>query len=110
MDCNPCRCMFIAYIGQAVIRLVPKIIDFIIAKIGLTKYEKTKAVAWDIWNKIEEDGRLGNLVTSKANAFGAYIEEKFPGITDEDINLFRQAIAGQVNAVKPAIVQVIEKE
>lgn len=99
---------FIAYIGQTVIRLVPKIIDFIIAKIGLTNYQKTKAVAQDIWNQVEEDGRLGNLVTSKANAFGAYIEEKFPQISDEDIILFRQAISGQVNAARPIVKQVIE--
>lgn len=99
---------FIAYIGQAIIRLVPKLVDFIIAKIGLTNYQKTKEVAWDIWNKIEEDGRLGDLVTSKVNAFGAYIKEKFPQITEEDIVLFRQAIAGEVNAVKPTVVKVVE--
>ena len=99
---------FIVYIGQALVKLVPKIVDFIIAKIGLTNYQKTKEVAWDIWNKIEEDGRLGNLATSKADAFEAYIQEKFPQISDEDIVLFRQAISGEMNKDKSIIQKAID--
>jgi len=99
---------FIVYIGQAIVKLVPKIVDFIIAKIGLAKYQQTKAVTQDVWNKVEEDGRLGNLATSKADAFETYIQEKFPGITDEDIILFRQAIAGEVNKDKPIIKATID--
>ena len=96
----------LGYIGGAIVKLVPHAIDFIIAKTSLAKYNKMKSIAADIWNKIEEDGRLGELISSKLSTFEKLILTRFPNITRADIDLLNKAIAGEVNKDKP----VIEKE
>lgn len=96
-------------IGKEVVKVVPKAIDLLVAKIGLANYQKYKAIAIDIFNKIEEDGRLGKLVDSKMNTFEILIKAKIPSITDSEIELLRQAIAGEFNKDKPAIEKAIEQ-
>lgn len=88
--------------------LVPKLIAFVAAKIGLTNYTKYKAIAKDIFNKIEEDGRLGKLVDSKINIFDNLIKANIPGITDSEIELLRQSIAGEFNKDKPVVIAALE--
>jgi len=105
-----CLTALLAYLSREVIKIMPHIVNFIIAKIGLTNYQKTKAIAWDIWNVVEEHFRIsmlvGDMVEAKATLFTSLIKQKLPGITDDEIELFRQAIAGEFNKDKP----VIEKE
>lgn len=99
----------IGYLGKEIVKLVPKLVEFIIAKIGLTNYTKAKTIAADIFNKVEEDGRLGKLANSKIAEFEKLIKMKIPGITDEEIEFLRQAIAGEFNKDKPAIIQAIDQ-
>ena len=103
---------FLAYVGKEVVKLVPKVIDFVVAKIGLVNYQKTKSIAWDIWNLIEEHFRInqliGDTVEAKITMFETLIKQKVPGITDANIELFRQAVAGEVNKDKPLIIKAIE--
>ena len=98
---------FLAYVGKEVVKLTPKLIDFVVAKIGLTKYQKSKLVAMDIWNVVEEHFRInqiiGDTVQAKITMFETLIKQKIPSITDADIELFRQAIAGEVNKIKPVL-------
>lgn len=98
----------LGYIGKEVIKVVPKVVELLVAKIGLTNYTKLKAVAQDIWNIVEEDGRLGKLETSKIEAFKSLIRAKVPGITDGQIDLIRQAIAGEYNKDKATVVTAVE--
>lgn len=104
---------FLAYIGKEVVKLTPKLIDFVVAKIGLTNYQKTKAIAWDIWNLIEEHFRIsqivGDTVNAKITMFETLIKQKVPGITDSEIETVRQSIAGEVNKDKSIIIADINK-
>ena len=97
----------ITYLGQAIVKSTPKLIDLLIAKVGITKYNRYKSIAADIWNKIEEDGRLGNLAGDKLTEFVKLMKIKFPKISDEDIDLLNKAIAGEINKDKALIVDVI---
>lgn len=103
---------FLGYIGKEVVKLAPKLIDFVVAKIGLTNYTKSKLIALDIWNIVEEHFRLseiiGDTVQSKITMFETLIKRKIPGITDAEIETVRQAIAGEVNKAKPLIIKAIE--
>jgi hypothetical protein len=98
---------FIGYIGKVVIKLVPLLLDAIVAKVGLTKYQQTKLFATDIWNIVEENYRLHELIGSTVQAkiimFESLIKKKIPGITDKEINTLRQAIAGEFNKSKKII-------
>lgn len=94
-------------IGAQVKKAAPTLIEFAITKLGITNYEKTKKTAWDIWYAIEEDGRLGKLLTSKAEAFATLLTQKYPGITNEQIIELRQAIAGEFNKDKGPVIQEI---
>jgi len=98
----------IGYIGKRVVEVVPKLVDLTVAKIGLAKYTKTKAIATDIFNKVNEDGRLGTLVNSKSDTFVALIRAKIPSITDEDIDLLKQSLAGEYNKDKPLVVETVK--
>ena len=101
---------FLGYIGKEVVKLAPKLIDFVVAKIGLTNYTKSKLVALDIWNIVEEEFRLneliGDTIQAKQIMFKTLIKQKIPSITDADIELFRQSIAGEINKIKPVILNV----
>lgn len=98
----------IGYIGKKVVEVVPKLVDLTVAKIGLTKYTKTKAIATDIFNKVNEEGRLGTLVNSKSDTFVALIRTKIPSITDEDIDLLKQSLAGAYNKDKPIVIKELD--
>ena len=97
----------ITYLGQAIVKSTPKLIDLLIAKVGITKYNRYKLIAAEVWNKIEEDGRLGNLAGDKLTEFVKLMKIKFPKISDEDIDLLNKAIAGEINKDKALIVDVI---
>ncbi|MGH4122269.1 MAG: hypothetical protein ACREV6_05005, partial [Clostridium sp.] len=72
-----------------------------------------KLVAMDIWNIVEEHFRLneiiGDTVQAKITLFETLIKQKVPGITDLQIENFRQAIAGEVNKDKSLIIKAIEQ-
>lgn len=103
---------FIGYLGKEIVKLVPTIIDFVVAKMGLTNYQKTKLIALDIWNVVEEHFRIneviGDTVQSKITMFESLIKQKIPGISDADIETVRQAIAGEVNKDKVEIIAAFE--
>jgi hypothetical protein len=99
-------------IGREIVKVVPNIISLLVAKIGLTNYQKTKAISWDIWNVVEEHFRIneviGDTIQAKVTMFQSLIKQKIPGITDAEIETVRQAIAGEFNKDKPAVVQAVE--
>jgi len=104
---------FSAYLGKELLKFSPKLVDYLTAKVGLANYEKTKAIAWDIWNVIEEHFRLSqtieNKVQAKVTMFETLIKQKVPGITADEIETIRQAIAGEFNKDKPLVISALEK-
>lgn len=98
----------VGWVGTEVKKIVPSAISFLVAKVGELNANKLEKGAKQIWNAIEEDGRLGKLVNSKVDTFEALIKAKFPAITDSDIELARQAIAGEVNKDKAAVIADVE--
>ena len=104
---------FIGYVGKVIVKFVPMVIDFIVAKVGITNYQKSKLVACDIWNVIEEHFRvneiIGDTVQAKVIMFETLIKQKIPGITNREIELVRQAIAGEINKDKSAVIKAIEQ-
>ncbi|HEY8889237.1 MAG TPA: hypothetical protein VIM70_03120 [Clostridium sp.] len=104
---------FLAYAGKELVKFTPKIVDYLVAKIGLTNYQQTKSIAWDIWNIVEEHFRLSEIVGDKVQLkvamFETLIKEKIPGIPDDEIQTIRQSIAGEFNKDKPLIITALEK-
>jgi hypothetical protein len=104
----------LAYIGAKVVKLVPKVVEFVVAKIGLTNYQKIQLFGKDVWNAIEEFYRLnpviGDTIKAKQTMFTTQMKIKVPGITDAMIEDVRQAIAGEFNKDKPAVVKAIQDE
>jgi len=96
------------FIVKKVVKFYPVFEAFIVARTGLAKYNKIKAVAIDIWNKIEEDGRLGKLTNSKIATFESYIKFKFPRIDASDILLLNKSIAGEFNKDKAAVAEAVK--
>lgn len=95
---------FLAYLSKEVVMLAPKLVEFVVAKVGLTKYQQSKSFAIDVFNIVEEHYRLneliGSTVQAKITMFETLIKQKIPGITDAQIINFRQAIAGEFNKNK----------
>ncbi|MDP4178718.1 MAG: hypothetical protein Q8900_10305, partial [Bacillota bacterium] len=98
----------LGFLGKEVLEIVPKAVEFLVSKIGLNNYTKLKATAKDIFMRIEEDGRLGKLVGSKIDVFNSTIKARFPQISDAEIDLIRQAIAGEFNKDRTAVINDIE--
>lgn len=99
---------FVGYAIKETVKLIPKAVTLLVAKVGLTNYTKGKAVAVDVFKKVNENNRLGLLANSKADEFETLIKAKLPNISDADISLFRQSIADDYNKSKPAIVKALE--
>jgi len=99
---------FVGYATKEAVKLIPKAVNLLVAKIGLTNYTKGKAVAVDVFKKVNENNRLGLLANTKADEFETLIKKKIPNISDADISLFRQSIADDYNINKPAIVKALE--
>lgn len=98
----------VAYIGSKVAKVIPVAMRFIEIKAGNENYKKMQTISWAIWNKVEEDGRLGQLIDSKIKTFETLVKTKFPGITDEDINLLNKSIAYEFNRYKDIFPTALE--
>ena len=99
---------FVSYALKESVKLIPQVVKLLVAKIGLTNYTKGKAVAVDVFKKVNENNRLGLLANTKADEFETLIKKKIPNITDADISLFRQSIADDYNKNKSAVVKALE--
>lgn len=79
----------------------------VIAKIGQTQYEANLTMAKSIWLIVEEHFRINkivqNITTQKIEMFDKLLLEKIPYLKQEDIDHFRQAVAGEVNQYKSVL-------
>lgn len=87
--------------------------DKLVQQLGIDQYNEKRQLAVDIYNRVEQEfkGKIG-VSQQKLQAFDQYIVEKIPGISQEDIQHFREAITGDVNSkllesgiIKPADAQ-----
>ena len=92
--------------------LIAKVLESKLKKSGLEevilKNQNYITEAKKIWNMVDENKRISKTVEekllSKADQFNNALLAKFPELTQNDIKELRQAIAGEVNADKEAVV------
>jgi hypothetical protein len=84
--------------------------DKLVQQLGADKYNQKRQLAVDIYNRVEQEfkGQIG-VSEEKLKSFDKYLAEKIPGISQEDIQHFREAITGDANSkllesgvIKPA--------
>jgi hypothetical protein len=87
--------------------------DKLVQQLGADKYNQKRQLAVDIYNRVEQEfkGKIG-VSEDKLKTFDKYIAEKIAGISQEDIQHFREAITGDANSkllesgvIKPADTQ-----
>ena len=97
------------YLTVKIVKIVPSVISYIVAKVGAVNYNRIKDFGQDVFNAIEENERIGKLVNSKIDTFNNALKIKFPNITDNDINVIRQAFAREFNKDKSPVEKAIEE-
>ncbi|WP_035790247.1 hypothetical protein [Clostridium beijerinckii] len=74
----------------------------------LLKNQNYITAAKQIWNVVEENFRITKTIeekiASKADEFDKMLLAKFPELTQNDISELRQAVAGEVNKDKEAVL------
>ncbi len=94
-------------VGDAAVAYLSRKKDALIAKIGADTYDHDLAVARSIWGVVDEEFRitptLGKTIANKQALFAEKIQKAIPGITDDEIEQLRQAIAGEVNKGRAAL-------
>lgn len=73
--------------------------DALIKQIGADQYNANYEIAKNIYYAVEQQFKfIPDAGKQKANEFDKKLLEKIPGITQEDIDHFREAICGKVNS------------
>lgn len=62
-----------------------------------------------IWNILEENDRLKELADNKIVLFASMLRAKHPLITEEAIDVWNKAIAGEFNKAKKLVVAEISQ-
>jgi Na+-transporting methylmalonyl-CoA/oxaloacetate decarboxylase gamma subunit len=95
-------------VGDVVISFFTEKAKAVKAKAGQEKWDFWTGLARQAWNITEEDTRviptLEKTFAAKQAQFAVQIRKMIPEITDEQIEVLRQAIAGEVNKGKANIV------
>ena len=95
-------------IGDAAIQLFLKLKEEAEQRIKSSGHEEDLKTAKEVWNTIEEKFRITENATqilgSKADMFDKLLLNKIPGLTQQNLDDLRQAIAGEFNKGKAAIV------
>ncbi|MGG7077602.1 cobalt ABC transporter permease [Clostridium sardiniense] len=91
-------------VGDVAIEYIAKKKDAVEQKLQLDKHVEEIETAKQVWNIVEEKYRITDnikeLVKSKADAFDRLLLEKIPYLTDDQVKMLRQAIAGEINKGK----------
>ena len=93
--------------GDVIIAYFERRKDALIAKIGADTYDHDLAVARSIWGAVDEEFRitptLEKTIANKQALFAEKIKRAIPGITDDEIEQLRQAVAGEINKGREAL-------
>lgn len=97
---------------RTALKLIIKVLESKLVKSGLEetilRNKSYITVGKAIWNIVDEHFRISKTVeeklASKAEMFDKLLLTKFPEMSTDDIAEIRQAIAGEVNQTKAAVV------
>ncbi|MDU6692157.1 MAG: cobalt ABC transporter permease [Clostridium perfringens] len=96
-------------VGDVTIQYIAKKKEMVEQKLKLDKHEEEIKTAKQIWNIVEEKYRITDnikdLAKSKADYFDKLLLEKIPYLTEEQVKMLRQAIAGEVNKGKKQLFE-----
>lgn len=91
-------------IGDVTIQYIVKKKEMVEQKLKLDKHEEEFKTAQQVWNIVEEKYRITDnikdLAKSKADYFDKLLLEKIPYLTEEQVKMLRQALAGEINKGK----------
>lgn len=91
-------------IGDVTIQYIVKKKEMVEQKLKLDKHEEEFKTAQQVWNIVEEKYRITDNIKDFAKSKGDYFDklllEKIPYLTEEQVKMLRQAIAGEVNKGK----------
>ena len=94
-------------IGNEAVEYISKKKEVVEQQLNSDKNREILEVGKQIWNIVEENFRitenLGNFIGSKAEMFDSLLVEKFPVLTEKQIEEIRQTIAGEINRGKEAL-------
>ncbi|WP_271814152.1 hypothetical protein [Clostridium beijerinckii] len=97
---------------RTALKLIIKVLESKLVKSGLEevilKNKNYITVGKAIWNIVDENFRISKTVEekvlSKADQFDKLLLAKFPELSQDDVVEIRQAIAGEINQGKSAVV------
>lgn len=96
-------------VGDVTIQYIAKKKEMVEQKLKLDKHEEEIKTAQQVWNIVEEKYRITDnikdLAKSKADYFDKLMLEKIPYLTEEQVKMLRQAIAGEVNKGKKLLFE-----
>lgn len=96
-------------VGDVTIQYIAKKKEMVEQKLKLDHHEEEFKTAQQVWNIVEEKYRITDnikdLAKSKADYFDKLMLEKIPYLTEEQIKMLRQAIAGEVNKGKKLLFE-----
>ena len=73
--------------------------DSLIAQMGVDKYNEKYKLAHDLYYTVEQKFRfIPDVGKQKADEFNKLLVEKIPGISQEEMDHFREAICGKINS------------
>ncbi|MBY0756503.1 cobalt ABC transporter permease [Clostridium sardiniense] len=91
-------------VGDVSTEYIAKKKDVVEQRLQLDKHVEEIETAKQVWNIVEEKYRITDnikeLVKSKSDMFDKLLLEKIPYLTEEQVKMLRQAIAGEVNKGK----------
>jgi hypothetical protein len=91
-------------IGDAVLELLVTKKKEVELRIVSSGHEKELNTAKEVWNIVDEKFRITENCTSvlgsKVDEFNKLLLSKIPGLTQDDLNYLRQAVAGEINKYK----------
>ncbi|MBV4423166.1 hypothetical protein [Clostridium tyrobutyricum] len=73
--------------------------DALIAQMGINKYNENYKLAHDLYYTVEQKFRfVPDAGKQKADEFNKLLVEKIPGISQEEMDHFRETICGKINS------------
>lgn len=95
-------------VGSSAIEVLGKKKEQIEQAIKASGHEADLNSAKEVWNIVEEKFRITEnvetLLSSKADEFNKLLLQKIPGLSQENLDSLRQAIAGEVNTGKEVVL------
>jgi hypothetical protein len=100
---------------KTILKLLVEVLGKKLIKAGLEetllKNQAYITAAKQIWNVVEENFRITEVIeekiASKADAFDKILLTKFPELTQNDVSELRQAVAGEINSDKDAVLSQV---